>query len=143
MAKLATQPKPATSALVKMPTRPEVALLYHKDGESYWVKGYEVFDPEVAHSTNGGRQPLKIKAGRTRPGCVWLIMRGQRGKPVQYDQSRVVLVQPGKHYFTFQEVFGSAAGTSVVVVNATIDREDDDDLAMGLTVNLTEEAVDF
>ncbi len=70
-------------------------------------------------------------------------MRGQEGKPVQYDQSRVTLVQPGKHYFTFQEVFGSASGTSVVVVNATIDRDDDDDLSMGVTTKVTEEEVDF
>lgn len=144
MGKLATKAAtPATSAIVKTTSRPEVALLYQKDGESYWVSGYELFDPEHLHSTNGGRQPLKLKGGRTRPGHIWLMMRGQVGKPVQYAESRVALVQPGKHYFTFQEVFGSGAGAGVTVINAEIEHDQGDDLAMGLTVTLSDDDIEF
>jgi hypothetical protein len=143
MGKLATKTAAAaTSAIVKAASRPEIALLYQKDRESYWVRGYELFDPEFLHSTNGGRQALKIKTARTRPGCVWVMMRGQCGKPVQYHQSRVTIVQPEKHYFTFQEVFGSGCGTGVVVLNAEIEDDQDDDLAMGLTVEVTAEETD-
>ena len=144
MGKLATKPTAAaTSAIVKTDPRPEIAILYQKDGESYWVKGYEFFDPEFLHSTNGGRQALKVKTTRTRPGSTWVMMRGQQGKPVQYDQARLTIVQPGKHYFTFQEVFGSGSGTGVVVLNAEIESEEDDELTMGMTVNLSDAEVDF
>jgi len=112
-------------------TRAELALLYRKDGQDYWVRGYELFDPDVLHSTYRGRQPLKTKP--LRPGCVFLMRRGQVGKPVQYEQSRIAIVQPGKHYFSFQEVFGSVRASSVTILDAVIE-SDDDDLSFGLTV---------
>jgi len=127
--------KSSTAEIIKVKPNQEVALLYCKEGESYWVRGYEFFDPSLEHSTRAGSQGLKIK--KTRLGCVWLIMQGQQGKPVQYDESRIAIVRSGKHYFTFQEVFGSTDGTGSVVINAEIDR-DDDDLTMGLTVEVDE-----
>lgn len=136
--------KAAPAALVPgspSAVRAEVAILYRKDGESYWVRGYELFDPGFCHSTNGGRMPLKVKTARTRPGCAWVMMRGQEGKPIQYEASRLAPVQPGKHYFTFQEVFGSSSGTGVVVINAEI--ESADDLSMGLSVDVTDDDIDF
>lgn len=134
---MATLAKKSTAEIVKTTPNQEVALLMRKDGESYWVRGFEFFDPNFEHSTRAGRQGLKTK--KTRSGCVWLIIQGQIGKPSQFEESRISIVHPDKHYFTFQEVFGGTDGTGGVVINAAIDR-DEDDLTMGLTVEVDEDA---
>ncbi len=122
--------------IVQTTPNQEVALLYEKDDKSYWVRGYELFDPSFEQSTKVGSQAYKIR--QTRTGCVWLMMQGQQGKPVQYDKSRIAIVHPGTRYFTFQEVFGSIDGTRAIVIKAEIDR-DEEDLALGLAVEVADD----
>lgn len=130
MSKLAKQSQ--VVAITQKRSAVEVALLCHKDGDAYWIRGYEVFDPEYTHSTSGGKQALKVKTKMSQLRQVPLMRRGQQGKPVFYDQNRVVEVLPDKHYFTFAEVFGTGGRTGGVIIDAAIDAEVDD-LSLGLT----------
>lgn len=115
----------ADAAISKDP----IAILFQKDGKAYWVKGYEYFDPTEEHSTLKGLRPLELDAPRL--GCAWIVGEGQQGKPVQYEKSRLTIVQPGQPYHTFQEVFGAGSGSGTVI-HAQIEPLDDD-LEIGLT----------
>lgn len=62
-----------------------------RNGRTFWVQGWEIFDPKALHSvtgTKGGRVPLTLKRP-ARLGQVHLISAGQNGRPFPVDASDV------------------------------------------------------
>lgn len=110
----------------------ELAILHTIDDQQYWVRGYELWDEGLHHSTSKGYSTLEPKR-KLRADHVWVVMPGQTGAPAQYHASRVKKVNPRKHYFTFEELYNKASTGFVPVVGVVAkDDEEEEDLTIGL-----------
>lgn len=88
----------AKQVILKYPVGTELSVLKWKDGVSYWVRGYEEYNPDDNRYTNF-RKKIKPKIG-----CIPIIKYGQTMKPTQHKLENVRPSKKGDS--TFDEVFG-------------------------------------
>lgn len=111
-----------------------VAILHtisNLDGtkHQYWVSGYERWQEHQIHSVRNGAVPLTPRQPKKKDHC-WVLLPGQAGALTQYHNSRVKEIEPGKHYFSFEELYGKSLGGDSIV-DAVIESEEED-LSIGL-----------
>lgn len=111
--------------------RVPIAVRYRRDGQDFWIEGFEIFDPLMPHcftKGGGGRfAPLKAKK-RPSPDEVLIIRAGQRGRPRPAKLTDIVPIEEGRRYHSFAEVFGVAQTGGLTL---DVERDVVEDLRMG------------
>jgi hypothetical protein len=100
-----------------------------RDGQSFWVEGYEIFDRERLHSVcgkKGGFVPLTVKK-KAAGGQLLIIRAGQQGRPIRESIDDIVLADGWKgDRYSFDQVFGRySSGLERVFAGFEIDEADD------------------
>lgn len=106
----------------------ELAVLYFKDKKEYWVRGYYEATKEMVSKV-------------ARHGWVWIysicrsdnpIFKGLKSRPVQIKLEEVEVIQPGKRYYTFAEVFGSLDKPGGIILDVSLEDDEQEDLTLGI-----------
>jgi hypothetical protein len=79
-----------------------------------------------------------VKVPTIRSNLVYLVRQGQQGKPIAYPLSQIRKIQPGKHYWTHAEVFGTVSETQGVSITVTAHEAEPEDLSLADDLNNNE-----
>lgn len=121
----------------------KVALLYRVNGQDYPVNGYRIFFEEELRPTGKGKGKINLKKLRT--DHIWVIGEDDPGSifaptPFQRHISTVLPIRSGKHYFKFEEVFGSnSAPRGDNILEGIVIESEEDDLTIGVSYTEAEE----
>lgn len=116
----------------------KVDVLYFKNGNSYWVKGYTVFDPNREIDTAKGltTRVLKKHTIARLNDHVPICSGDGNGKAIVIHQDRIRAHKKGDSV-SFEYVFGSCIQGGIILEGVKIEN-DKDDLTLGLEFNQTE-----
>jgi hypothetical protein len=129
----------APGAVMELPPGAPIVRLRFRDGQGYWIAGYEIFDPERGHSItgkSGGFIPLKPRT-KPRHGQRMVIRSGQKGVPIAIPATHLAPISHGRIYYSFAEVFGQGGDLGrggTVLKGIQVDNEYED-LGFGLDQN--------
>lgn len=110
-----------------------VILLMNRDGKTYFVGGYEVFNPEKEHSLCKGYMPITLPSTKKpRYRELLVVKKGQKGRPVRRKESEVLKLSnaPKGKICSFEEVFGYVEGVTVMAGSHV--QSEQEDLNLGI-----------
>lgn len=110
----------------------KIDVLHYRDGLSYWVSGYQVYDPlkEIDTAKGLAVRVLKRTVLNRLDSHIPVVNGDGSGRAVAIHKDRIRPHKKGDS-LTFREVFGSIHEGGIILKGITIDTEKED-LTLGL-----------
>jgi hypothetical protein len=90
--------------LSDLPPGTPIAIRLFNNQVGYWVRGYEIFDPNLRVSNRDGLTPLTPKAVARGHQC-FIVRSGRPARPLAEDRINIRLITPDLKTVEFSEVF--------------------------------------